>query len=439
MLFWDNFTTFASGMDISSLIKSANIRNFAKLLSANVVAQVIGLLVYPILTRIYSPEDFGLLNLFLSIGGVLCILATAEYHNAIVLPKDDKHGAAMVHWCIAQLLIVVAITVISVLFAKPIASLFNLPALEQYYWLMPIFVLVYSGWNILNYWYIRRGEYARISTYQLSQSVLSAGGKMGFGYAGVLQGGMLYAAVLAPLLSLVTSICRAGKKGLAQLCSVDTATMGQVVRTYRNFPLFSLPRSFVNMIAGQLPILLLTPLFGAHYVGLWSMAIMLGFTPISVITKSIYQVLYQYTTTRVHRTQHLLPYFRRFTGLVLLVGIPVFGILAIVLPDLTAWLLGSEWRETGVYVQWMLPWLLCSVLTSSTGFLADVFFQQRVGLYFELLTALLRTVGICVGIWMHDFSICIAGYAIGSALAVLAQYVWLMTLVKKYDRGINAG
>ena len=64
-------------------------QNVAKLLSANVVAQVVGLLVYPLLTRLYSPEDFGLMNLFVSIGNVLVILATAEYHYAIVLPKDD--------------------------------------------------------------------------------------------------------------------------------------------------------------------------------------------------------------------------------------------------------------------------------------------------------------------------------------------------------------
>ena len=71
-------TTFAVGMNLSSIIKSSGVRNFTKLLSANVVAQVIGLVVYPILTRIYAPEDFGLLNLFLSIGNVLIVLSIAD-------------------------------------------------------------------------------------------------------------------------------------------------------------------------------------------------------------------------------------------------------------------------------------------------------------------------------------------------------------------------
>ena len=82
--------------NLRNLIQSDGIRNFAKLLSANVVAQAIGLLVYPILTRLYAPDDFGLLNLFLSIGGVLVILATAEYQYAIVLTKRMRKPA---QWC----------------------------------------------------------------------------------------------------------------------------------------------------------------------------------------------------------------------------------------------------------------------------------------------------------------------------------------------------
>ena len=73
------------------------VRNSAKLLSAGVIAQAIGILIYPILTRIYAPEDFGLLNLFQSIAGVLIILSTAEYQYAILLPKEDAQAKKCLH------------------------------------------------------------------------------------------------------------------------------------------------------------------------------------------------------------------------------------------------------------------------------------------------------------------------------------------------------
>ena len=60
------------------------------MLSGNAIAQMVGLLFYPLLTRLYRPEDFGLLNLFLSIGGVLVLVANADYHYAVLLPKNEK-------------------------------------------------------------------------------------------------------------------------------------------------------------------------------------------------------------------------------------------------------------------------------------------------------------------------------------------------------------
>ena len=419
---------------LKDFISSANVQNIAKLLSANVVAQMIGLIVYPILSRIYAPEDFGLMNLFLSISGILVILSTAEYYNAIVLPKKDTEGIWVVYLCTCILLLVVGITGISVFFSNEIALLFNTPALANYYWLLPISILITGGWNILNYWYIRHTQYSSISKYQLSQSTLSAVAKIGFGHAGILQGGLIYSMVIAPMLSLIIRLTELYRSGITnQLLHPSWNNIKTIAQRYKKFPLFSLPRSFVNMLAGHLPVLLLTPLFGSEYIGWWSMALLLGFTPISMITRSIYQVLYQYTTARVNNSQPIGRYFRLFTSWVLAIGIPSFGILYWILPELTSWFLGDGWEMTSVYLRWMLPWLLCSILTASTGFLADIFFKQQIGFAFEILTAILRTAAVVIGIWKHDFTLAIICYAIGTALSVLAQYIWLASLIKNYD------
>ena len=419
---------------LRDFISSANVQNVAKLLSANVVAQVIGLIVYPILSRIYAPEDFGLMNLFLSISGILVILSTAEYYNAIVLPKKDTEGIWVAYLCTCILLLVVGITGISVFFSNEIALLFNTPDLANYYWLLPISILITGGWNILNYWYIRHTQYSSISKYQLSQSTLSAVAKIGFGHAGILQGGLIYSMVIAPMLSLIIRLTELYRSGITnQLLHPSWNNIKTIAQRYKKFPLFSLPRSFVNMLAGHLPVLLLTPLFGSEYIGWWSMALLLGFTPISMITRSIYQVLYQYTTARVNNSQPIGRYFRLFTSWVLAIGIPSFGILYWILPELTSWFLGDGWEMTSVYLRWMLPWLLCSILTASTGFLADIFFKQQIGFAFEILTAILRTAAVVIGIWQHDFTLAIICYAIGTALSVLAQYIWLASLIKNYD------
>lgn len=423
---------------LRNIISSKQVQNVGKLLSANVVAQVIGLVVYPILSRMYAPEDFGLLNLFISIGNVLVVLSLVDYYYAIVLPKQERHAVALVHVSSLALLITVALVAVSVTLADPISALFKSPELAQYYWLMPIYVLSMGAWNILNYWYIRQKQFGQISQYLMSQSALSAGGKIGMGYAGVLQGGMIYAVVVAPLLSLVTSIVRNFRGCLPPLLRISKSDIVEQSKQYRNFPCFVLPRSFLNVLAGQLPILLLTPFFGAKYVGLLSMALLLGYTPIGTITRAIYQVLYQYTTERVHTAQRIGGVFWRFIAWSSVVILPVFGGLFFVLPDLTSWLLGEEWRVVGTYIRYMLPWLYLSLLTGSTCYLSDVFMKQRIGLFFEILLAVCRVSGLCIGIAAKDFTIAIAAYSISTAIAVLAQLVWLATLVRKYDREITA-
>ena len=422
---------------LHNFISSANVRNVGKLLSANVVAQVIGLIVYPILTRMYAPEDFGLMNLFVSIGNVLVVLALADYYYAIVLPKQKKDAIALTQLCFFCLLIMVGIVACSVLFAQPISALFKSPSLTNYYWLMPIYVLIMGGWNILNYWYIRQKQFGQISTYLMSQSVLSAGSKTGFGYVGMLQGGMIYSVVIAPLASLILSITLNFKKTLRPLLTISKTNIVEQCKKYRNFPYFVLPRSFLNVLAGQLPILVLTPFFGAKHVGLLSMAILLSFTPINTITRALYQVLYQHTTECVHATVSIGKMFRRFVGYCSAITIPVFAVLYFVLPDITIWLLGGEWQVVGEYIRWMLPWLYLSLLTGSTCYLSDVFMKQRIGLFFEILLAVCRVAGLCVGIATKDFTTAIAAYAIGTSVAVLAQFIWLASLVKKYDSKIS--
>jgi O-antigen/teichoic acid export membrane protein len=402
-----------------------------------VVAQVIGLVVYPILTRIYAPEDFGLLNLFLSIGGVLAILSTAEYYYAIVLPKEEKDAEQVLGVGVLWLVATTVLVGLSVAFSRPISLLFKSPNLASYYWLMPLYVFAIGAWNLLNYWYIRHKEYNPIGRYQVSQNVLSAGGKLGMGWGGVLQGGMIYSVVVAPLISLFSSWMTARKTLLPALRRISWRGVGEQAKVYRNFPCFVLPRSFVNMLAGQMPILLLTPFFGGEAVGFLSLAILLGYTPIGTITRAIYQVMYQHTMEQVHEQKPIGQIFRKFILSASAIIIPVFVGLWFVLPDLTAWLLGAEWHVSGEYIRWMLPWLYVSLLSCSINYLFDVFMKQKWGLFFEVMLAVMRVAGLCIGVWAGKFMLAIVCYSFFTALALVAQIIWMLLQVRLYDRSLG--
>lgn len=418
---------------IQRITKSELTKNSAKLLSANVVAQAIGLLVYPLLTRLYTPDDFGLLNLFLSIGGVLVLLSTAEYQYAIVLPKKDEDARACFHIGFGILIGITILCAISAVFSPQIARLFKAPALADYYPLMCVFVFCSGLWTLLNYWYIRHKQFGAVSGYQLTQSIGNAGFKYGFGCADWLRSGLIVSTILGPIIALTTSICRHFKRDIVPLFVFDKQHCRAMAKQYANFPKFSLPRALINNFSSNLPILLLTPFFGLAEIGYFGMALTLAFRPINMISGSLYQVFFQRTSEQVQNRQSILPFFRKFVKNTLVIVIPSFVVLYFVLPWLTEWLLGAGWSLTGEYIRLMLPWLAANCITTPIEYLIDVFKQQKYNLVAESIYLTLRLISLIMGIYLNNFSIAITLYSVSGMLYRICYCVWLYKIIKRYE------
>ena len=399
---------------IQKIAHSELVRNSAKLLSANVIAQAIGLLVYPILTRLYSPEDFGLLNLFLSIGGVLVLLSTAEFQYAIVLPKKDEDARGLVHICGLLLLITTGIVLLSVPFSKPIARLFNTPELANWYWLMPLFVLAMGLWNILNYWYIRRKQFGAISRYQISQSVLSSIMKIGIGSIKNIHFGLIIGSLFGPLLPILVHLFQ-----------------------YKNFPFFSFPRALLNQLGSNMPTLLLTPFFGLAEIGFFSMSITLAFRPINMLCSSIYQVMYQRLAERVINKDSIWKLLVKYIIRISSVSVLLFLILFFILPDMVTFLLGEEWLTTSKYIQLMLPWLLMVILVSTTSYITDIFQRQRGYMIFEIIYVISRLVALIIGIINDSMYLSIRLFCTISFLILLIEFIWFTHIVYTYEKSIK--
>lgn len=429
--FCQKSSTFA--VEMNSII-----RDSAKLLSANVVAQAIGLLVYPILTRLYSPDDFGLLNLFMSIGGVLVLLSTAEYQYAIVLPKDENKARSVFQVALLVLAGVTCLVALSIPFSRPIASLFKAADLARWWWLMPIYVASLGGWTLLNYYYTRQGQFTRISGYQISQSVLNSGAKVGFGYCGFLSGGLIISSVLGPVLALCGSIMSGWRKCLSALwlrCSY--ADLKQAAKEYEKFPKYSLPRALINVLGGSLPAFSLEPVFGLKELGFWGMSIALAYRPINMIINSLYQPLFAQATALVQNRRPLMPFIKRLLLWEVLVLVPAFIGIYFATPWLVNVLLGKNWSEVAFYVRWMLPWLGVLMMSNLLAYLPDIFFKQNISAILEVICFVLRLAAVIIGISLHNFEIAVIGYIGAAVIICVVQIIWYLLLARQYERGIG--
>lgn len=415
-------------------LRSDMMLNAGKLLSANVVAQVVALLVYPLLTRIYAPEDFGLLTFFLNIGNLIVLVATMEYQYAVLLAKEHRQSVAAVQ--LSTLLSIGWIVVLCLLlpFRGAFAEVFHIEENTDCLWLLPLYVAGGAGWNILNMYLTRRKAFGRLSGYKLTNGLLAPAGKLAFGYFGMTSFGLIIASVIASLAALVLTIGKRLGRWWKRLWQVDRVALSEVATSYKKFPLFSLPRALVNTLGIAIPALVLTPVFGLKDLGFFSMAITLAFMPITLVVNSVQQVLFQKVTEKVHKRESILPAMRRLTLKIVIAVVPSFILLYFPLPWLTGWLLGDEWLVTGEYIRCMLPWLLMVCLNGTICFVADVFMAQGAGLAFECAILLARLAGLMAGIWIQRFDVAIMGYIAGTTVVLVAQQIWFYTLIRRYER-----
>lgn len=413
------------------------VKNSTIMLSGNTLAQIISLAIYPVLSRLYSTDDFGLLNLFLSIAGVMVLFATADYQDAILLPKEDKKASACFQTGFACTIVITLLCFFSLLFSHNIATAFNAPLLADIYYLLPFYVFFSALWMLISHWFYRKKEFVRISGYTLTQSVFNASAKSAFGILGNTAYGMIISMTIAPFIAFAGCLSKNIRKVLSPLFNVNKTDCISMAKEYSNFPKYSLPRSIVNNFSGSLPVFLLTPFFSLSEIGIYGMALTLAFKPINLFNSSVHGVLYQRFSEKVSSNEPLMPILSYFTKMATSIVIPVFAVLYFFLPWLAAVILGEEWRESGEYIRIMLPWLAILVVLGSVHFIPNLFNRQKGLLLFEIAYFVLRIAALTVGILQNDFKLAIVLFFSVSAFVLLAQLIWMFILVRNNDRLVS--
>jgi O-antigen/teichoic acid export membrane protein len=402
------------------------------LLSTSTLAQIIGLVVYPLLTRMYTPEDFGVLNVLLSVAGLLAIVSTGRYEPALVLEKDDASAKSLL-----QLILLISLAVFAVgqlvftLFAHPISAIFkSADGIECWLPILPLLVLMMGLWQALNHYCIRQKKFNVVGENNLVKSSLNAGLKLLFGYAGKLRSGLVLSTLISWFSALLLSLFRV-RKYLKGLFNMDKNQMREMAVKYANFSKFELPQAVSNMLAGNLPLLMLPLCFGMDEVGLFSLALTIGFYPVGVFTGSMDQVLYKRMVEQRQQNEEVLPMIARFCRRTFLVLLPFFVLFFFIAEWFFSVVFGAQWTLAGTYFKIMLPWLFVVTMTASLTFIPKVYFKQKTAMLIEFAYIVLRIAALCVGMWQRDLTLAILYFSIVSAIMVSIQLIWYFSLLKK--------
>ncbi len=408
------------------LPKSPFVRSVSVLAGGTAAGQLLVLLSSPLLTRLYTPEDFGLLGLYIALLSSIGVLASLRYELAIPLPEDDEEAA---HVAVLALVLVLGTTLLTTVvilsIRTPIAQALNAPGLADYLWLLPVGLLLMGTYQVLNYWAIRTQAFPVIARTRFMQGVGAVTVQIG-GYAlGPLA--LLLGHVAGQAAGTSTLGLLAVRKHRAVLKRLSLNGVLRALQRYRRFPIYSTWGSVLNTVSHQVPLLLLSAFFGATTAGIYLLAHRVLALPMQLIGKSIADVFFS-TAAEANREGRLGQLVATTHQTLVHVAMPPMLLVVLTAPELFALVFGEPWRQAGQFAQWLAVSVYFQFVLSPISNLFALLEKQAHALALQILLLVSRTVALVVGGYLHDVVLGIALFAVGSAACYSIFLLWVIRL-----------
>jgi O-antigen/teichoic acid export membrane protein len=335
-------------------IKSDFTRNVLTLITGVVIAQAIPFLLSPVLSRIYTMEDFGEYAIYNSFIGVLMVLSTARFEYAIALPKEDINGFRIVKLILIITFSVATISLmIFVFFNKNICHIFRITQNSHTLFLIPITLIFVGIFQSLTFWYNRKKNYKLQAISKLTSSVGQSSSSLLLGSLKFNSLGLIISYIAGQIIGVVPLILKIGKREYLSLKKLERRELGSLAKRYKKFPTYMTIGSLLNSVSVQLPILMITSLYSTKIVGAMSFAQTIIVVPTGLISTAFADVLRQRAVEDFNSTGSCRPLLLKTLKKLFIIGIVPFVILFFIAPSLFSFLFGNEWKLAGEFAQIM--------------------------------------------------------------------------------------
>jgi O-antigen/teichoic acid export membrane protein len=342
--------------------KSEFSRNVLTLMTGTTIAQAIPIAISPILTRIYTPEDFGMFALYMSVASIFSVIATGRYELAIMLPKKDEDAINIVILSIIISFFVSFMALLIVFFFNAqITNILGNPEISSWLYFIPITVLLTGVYQSFNYWSNRKKEYKRLATTKIIQSSAISSSNLGMGFNGFGGSGLILSGLLGQGIATIFLGRRVAFKDRTLFEKVNRLKIFVLAKKYKKLPIFNLPNALIDTFRLSGINILIANFFTTFTLGQFSLAWKMIQLPTSLIGGSLSQVFFQKISS-VNRNK-IYDILKLFIIKALFISLPMFFIIYIFAVDIFRIVFGSNWKLAGEIASILSPWLFLNFLT----------------------------------------------------------------------------
>lgn len=422
----------------SVIRRSLFFKNIIAAMTGVSAAQLITFLSMPVITRLYTPQDFGLLATFTSLIGIIAPVVTLSYANAISMPKSDEDAISIASLCMFCTLIIVPLTfIIVLLFGANIADLLNLSNNKYILYFLPLLMFVSAFLFVAEQLSVRYGFFkAKAKSYVIS--IFSANlMKIIFGF--IFPNGivLIIILILTRLVNLVSLIKLVpNTKDFNFTTWFNFNGIRSFAQEYKDFPLYRLPQGIINGITLGLPVVIITSFLGVSAAGQYSLAVLILGAPVMLLGQVVGDVLYpRITRALLDKTEDATRLFDKINFFLALISIGVFSVVIFFGDIIFEFLFGKQWIVAGQYSQWLSIWMAGILITRSCISAIPALKLQRFLLLYEIAGLLIRVVVLYLGFFFLKSDVdVIAIYSLfGFILTIVLLFVTRFYIVKYTD------
>ncbi len=421
---------------LAAPLKSRFIRDGAFLASGGLISQFLSLLTAPIMARLYDPEAYGLLGLFIALYGMLTVPTVLQYNQAIILPKDDAHSLAIFKGGLAMGM---AMSILVVLFCclptqrllagteyEPIAAWFPL---------MAVMILPGCLTAFAESWLVRKEQFKEISLARVVNNVIAMSVGISIGLWHRNMWGLLIANACGCLACAVVMAVAIRRTGGLQFMQAKWMDVKQQLIHYKQFPLYATPTQLFAQFSRQTPILLLTGFSGQISVGFFNMSNRLLGLPNALFAESFSQIFFQRAAKEYAESGQCYATYRKMLIGMTIIALPFVGLMAIVAPDLFAILLGEKWRPAGDYSRILCLLFAFQLVCTPLASMMVVAKRMQEDLILQIVTTLLMIVAMWLG---HYYLGTVSAVLWGYVIVMSSRYLYYAIRGLQLARGVSA-
>lgn len=360
------------------------------------VGQGLTVLAAPVLTRIYTPEAFGRIGLFMAFIGIASVAASLRYETAIVSARDSKEAAYV---AMVSAVLVIPISVISGLALHAIIrlSVLGFGGLPGYtaLFIFPSLLMTATP-VILRYWCVREHQFAEISQGSLLQNGGRAVSQIGLGFFGLGWIGLLWGDLLGRALGLARMARSAWRAIADQLFPLEYSLLFKVMYVYCKCPIYSFPSALLDALALNLFIPLIAQFYGSNAAGQISLVQGALSLPLILVGAAVADVFHGRIADCARQApDRAMSLFLRTAAWLLIVGCGPAVLLMLFGQSLFGWVFGERWSMAGLLAATMAPWTLAQLVVSPLSRVIFVYQRHEVKLVYDTMS-LLGVAGVIV-------------------------------------------